>query len=207
LFRRYGVNLKHLGESEFDSPFMTQNTGASVIFGVTGGVMEAAVRTVYAVLTGKELSPIEFKPVRGQDWVREAQVDLGEKGLIKLAVVHTLAHAETLCRRVKEGKADYHFVEVMACPGGCINGGGTVRRKNRYLSFNEERAEALYAIDEKRPLRQSHKNPDVVRLYEEFLGEPCGEASHELLHTHYKRRKRQAKPQSITDIWKKVQLG
>ncbi|MBO5658469.1 MAG: iron hydrogenase small subunit [Duodenibacillus sp.] len=207
LLRRNGVHLGHLPDGEFDSPFMTQNTGASVIFGVTGGVMEAAVRTVYAVLTGKELAPIEFQPVRGQDWVKEATVDLGDKGTIKLAVVHTLAHAEKLCQLVKQGKADYHFVEVMACPGGCINGGGTVRRKNRYMEFNEQRAAAIYAIDEKRPLRQSHKNPDVVRLYEEFLGEPCGHASHDLLHTHYKMRKRNPKPQSITDIWKKVQLG
>ena len=208
LLRRHGIRLDTMKEEEdYDSPFMSENTGAAVIFGVTGGVMEAAIRTVHAVVTGKELGPVEYQPVRGMDWLKEAEVDLGEKGKVKIAVVHGLRNAEKICRQIEEGKSPYHFIEVMACPGGCVDGGGNPRKKNSYLETQAARTEGIYRIDRNRPIRQSHNNPDVVRLYKEFLGEPCGHLSHELLHTHYKDRRSTGKVMNITEIWKEVKLG
>lgn len=205
LLRRYGMDLSQIEDAEFDSPFMSENTGAGAIFGTTGGVMEAAVRTVHYVVTGRELEGIAFEAVRGMQAVKEAVVDLGEAGSVRIAVVHGLANAEALIQKIQNGEADYQFVEVMACPGGCVDGGGTIRAKNAYLANFNERAAGIYAIDEKRPLRQSHNNPDVVRLYKEFLGKPLSEAAEELLHTGYRDRKSAPKHRTITRIWQDVQ--
>lgn len=207
LLRRNGIDLSSIEESDYDSPFMSENTGAGVIFGVTGGVMEAAVRTVHAVVTGKELGPVEYEPVRGMEAVKEAEVDLGEKGKVRIAVVHGLANTAKLLEAMKKGEAAYDFVEVMACPGGCVDGGGTPRRHNDYLSTQKARTAGIYSIDKARTIRQSHNNPDVIRLYKEYLKEPCGHLSHDLLHTHYQNRMAQPKPKDIIRIWKEVKLG
>ena len=207
LLHRYGIDLTALPESEYDSPFMTENTGAGAIFGVTGGVMEAALRTVHHAVTGKELEHIVFEPVRGQGWLREAEVDLGAKGKVKVAVVHGLANVARLIERIESGEADYQFIEVMACPGGCVDGGGTVRSKFNYLQFADKRAQGIYDIDEKRPIRQSHNNPDVARLYKEFLDKPLSCKAEELLHTSYKNRKAAPRRRTITEIWREVKLG
>ena len=207
LLRRYGIELEHLPDGTFDSPFMSVNSGAGAIFGVSGGVMEAAIRTVHFKVTGKELGPIEYQPVRALNGMREATVDLGEKGKVKIAVVNGLANAEELLQKVRSGQADYQFIEVMACPGGCIDGGGTVRNNAEYLSGMRERTASIYAIDATRKYRQSHNNPDVIRLYEEFLEYPMSHKAEELLHTTYKNRKVKPKRTTITRIWKDVQLG
>ncbi len=158
-------------------------------------------------MTGKELENIIYEPVRGQDWLREANVDLGEQGTVRVAVVHGLANVNKLVERIEAGKAQYDFIEVMACPGGCVDGGGTIRSKFNYLQFAQRRAAGIYSIDAKRKIRQSHNNPDVIRLYKEFLGKPLSEKAEELLHTVYHDRKAQPKRRTITDIWKEVKLG
>jgi ferredoxin hydrogenase gamma subunit len=151
--------------------------------------MEAAVRTVYAVLNGKELPGIDVMPVRGEEGLREAVVDLGgENGSIRVAVCHGLANARRLAEEAVAGKSPYTFIEVMACPGGCVDGGGTCRVKGDYHPKARERQQGLYAIDKAMPRRQSHLNPQVTKLYEEFLGEPNSHKAHELLHTHYSDR-------------------
>ncbi len=207
LLRRYGVDMKTLKDREFDSPFMSQNSGAAAIFGVSGGVMEAAVRTVHYKVTGKELGPVEYQGVRALNGMREAVVDLGEKGQVRIAVVNGLANAEKLLNKISKGEAQYDFIEVMACPGGCIDGGGTIRAKREYLSDMRERTASIYAIDAARPVRQSHNNPDVVRLYDEFLGAPLSHQAEELLHTNYTDRKTKPRRAKITRIWRDVQLG
>ena len=207
VLRRHGINLPQIPESEFDSPFMSQNTGAGAIFGVTGGVMEAAVRTVYHVVTGKELGHVVYEPARGREWVKEGTVDLGEKGKVKIAVVHGLAHVEQILEDIREGKCDYHFIEVMACPGGCVDGGGTIREKNSYLDKLDARTQSIYKIDAERPIRQSHRNPDVIRLYEEFLEKPLSHRAETLLHTNYKDRQQKRRNPGIAEIWEKVRLG
>ena len=180
---------------------------AGAIFGVTGGVMEAAVRTVYHVVTGKELGHVVYEPARGREWVKEGTVDLGEKGKVKIAVVHGLAHVEQILEDIREGKCDYHFIEVMACPGGCVDGGGTIREKNSYLDKLDARTQSIYKIDAERPIRQSHRNPDVIRLYEEFLEKPLSHRAETLLHTNYKDRQQKRRNPGIAEIWEKVRLG
>ncbi len=200
LLKMYGTDLSILPESEFDSPVMSENTGAAVIFGATGGVMEAAVRTVHFVLTGKELGPVEFTAVRGMQWLKEASLDLGAAGTVRIAVVHGLANAQKLVDQIKAGTCPYHFIEVMACPGGCIDGGGTPRVKGEYLTRAKKRLEGIYTIDKNRKMRQSHNNPDVQTLYKEFLGKPCSELSHHLLHTGYTNRKAEKKIIPVKDL-------
>lgn len=207
LLRRYGIELDKLRDGKFDSPFMATNTGAGAIFGVSGGVMEAAVRTVHYKVTGKELGPVEYQPVRALNGMREAVVDLGEKGKVRIAVVNGLANAEKLLEKVKSGEVQYDFIEVMACPGGCIDGGGTIRNKNEYLTAMRERTATIYAIDTKRQYRQSHNNPEVIRLYDEFLDEPMSHKAEVLLHTTYNNHQKKAKRPTVTRIWKAVQLG
>lgn len=207
LLYQHGIKLDRLEASAYDSPFMSQNTGAGAIFGATGGVMEAALRTVCKQVTGKDLDSIDFIPARGMEAIKEARVDLGEAGSVKIAVVHGLKNAEKLLKRIASGEADYQFVEVMACPGGCIDGGGTIRLKNSYLSNARSRIASIYQIDQNRKLRRSHENPDVIRLYDEFLAKPGSEMAHELLHTSYKNRKVKPATETITEIWKKVKLG
>lgn len=180
-------------EGEFEDPFGPAS-GAGVIFGATGGVMEAALRTVADVLTGKDIQEIEYTAVRGVEGVKEASVDLGNGTVIKAAVAHGLGNARELLEKIKAGEADYHFVEIMACPGGCVNGGGQPiqpARVRNWIDLRTERAKALYDEDKRLPIRKSHKNPVVMdKIYGEYLGEPGGEKAHHLLHTTYTKRER-----------------
>lgn len=185
MIKSAGINLATIKPEENDSPF-GQYTGAGTIFGASGGVAEAAVRTAYEFITHEELKTLDFKPLRGVDKdhrTKEAEIDIkGTK--IKVRVVSTLREAEKSIREIKEGKADFHLLEVMACPGGCINGGGQPRSCND-SKIKEERAKGLYKEDSELPLRKSHQNPDIVKLYEEFLEKPNSHKAHELLHTTY----------------------
>lgn len=180
-------------EGEFEDPFGPAS-GAGVIFGATGGVMEAALRTVADVLTGKDIQEIEYTAVRGVEGVKEAEVDLGNGTVIKAAVAHGLGNARELLEKIKAGEADYHFVEIMACPGGCVNGGGQPIQPasvKNWIDLRTERAKALYDEDKRLPIRKSHKNPVVMdKIYGEYLGEPGGEKAHHLLHTTYTKRER-----------------
>ena len=200
LLRRQAIDLLTLKPETYDSPFMSENTGAGAIFGATGGVMEAALRTVYFKVTGNELGPVEYTPVRGMAWFKSAEIDMaGTK--VHIAVVHGLANAEKVAQDIAARRCHFDFIEVMACPGGCINGGGTPRLHNTYMSRNEARMAGIYGVDEDRPLRQSHKNPEVIRLYDEFLGEPNSHKAHELLHTNYADRKVEPRRENVLDIW------
>jgi len=189
MFREAGLDFASLPEEEYDAP-LGISTGAGVIFGATGGVMEAALRTVYEVVTGKTLEKVEFTAVRGLDGIKEATVMVGDLP-VKVAVAHGLANAKKLMELIKAGKADYHFIEIMACPGGCIGGGGQPIPTD--LDIRAKRAAAIYTADELAVLRKSHENPAVQKLYEEFLEKPLGEKSHHLLHTHYTKRSKYPK--------------
>ena len=184
-----GINFKILPDEECDAP-LGQGTGAAVIFGATGGVMEAALRTAAEVITGKELEKLEFNEVRGMDGVKEAAYKFGDME-VKVAIASGTKNAKIIMDKVKDGTADYTFIEIMGCPGGCINGGGqpvqsaTVRN---FTDLKSLRAAALYKNDENRPLRKSHENEDVKTVYAEFLGEPNSHKAHELLHTSYVAR-------------------
>lgn len=181
LFRMSGLDFEKLEGSNFDS-WMGAYTGAAVIFGATGGVMEAALRTVYEVVTKETLENLDFKMVRGMEGIKEAEVDLsGTK--VKVAVAHGLSNARVLMDQVKAGESPYHFVEIMACPGGCIGGGGQPLTKSNAQRL--VRIEAIYAEDLSCEIRKSHDNPEVKAIYDEFLHEPLGHKSHDLLHTHY----------------------
>lgn len=181
LFRMSGLDFSKLPASDFDS-WMGKYTGAAVIFGASGGVMEAALRTVYEVVTGKTLEDVNFVATRGITGIKEATVDL-DGTVVKVAIANGLANARKLMEQVRAGESPYHFIEIMACPGGCIGGGGQPITKANVKRV--ERIEAIYVEDEGLPLRKSHDNPEVKTLYEEFLHEPLGHKSHELLHTHY----------------------
>ena len=189
MIKAQGINFKALADEKFDDPFGA-DTGAGVIFGATGGVMEAALRTVAEILDGKELASLDFEAVRGTEGIKEAALTLGGQE-VKVAIAHGLGNARKLLNDIKEGKANYHFIEVMACPGGCVTGGGQpiVPAKERMgIDIKKERAKALYAEDKAASVRQSHKNPDVDMLYKEYFGEPGSHKAHELLHTHYVQR-------------------
>lgn len=196
LIRRSGINFTKLSDEDFDEDIVHDYTGAGVIFGVTGGVMEAALRTAYFVLTGKEREGIVFNEVRGFESIREAEFDLnGQK--LKVAVTSGMKGAKVLLDQIREGTSPYTFIEVMGCPGGCINGGGQPYVRPALLpnedadildTYCEKRAAALYSEDERQTLRQSHNNPQLKTLYNEFLGEPNSHKAHELLHTHYSPR-------------------
>ena len=205
LFKREGIALGALEGGEFDNPWMGTYSGAAVIFGTTGGVMEAAVRTVYHEVTGEELEQVEFSPVRGNGRIRDATVDFGDgKGTVKVAVVHTLKAADKILKAVAAGRCDYQFVEVMACPGGCSGGGGQPRSKHAFQAESPQRREGLYEIDKKAKVRQSHNNPLIVKLYKEFLMAPLGSKSHELLHTRYRNRSRKVS-HTMTEIWREIE--
>lgn len=189
MIRQAGIDFVNLADEEFDNPFGNA-TGAGVIFGVTGGVMEAALRTVAEVLEGKSFDEIEYNAVRGTEGIKEAALTIAGKE-IKIAVAHGLGNAETLLNKIKNGEADYHFIEIMGCPGGCVTGGGqpiVSARVQASVDVKALRAKALYDEDKAMPIRKSHENPFIKKLYDEFLGEPCGHKSHELLHTHYTDR-------------------
>jgi NADH-quinone oxidoreductase subunit G/NADP-reducing hydrogenase subunit HndD len=186
MFRQAGIDFDRLEEEEFDKP-LGLSTGAAAIFGATGGVMEAALRTAYELVTKKELENLDFVEVRGMKAIKEATIDLdGTK--LNVAVAHGLANAKELMERISRGEGDYHFVEIMACPGGCIGGGGQPIRTTN--AVREQRIDAIYREDRRMPIRKSHENPAIKQIYEDFLGEPLGEKSHHLLHTHYTPRKR-----------------
>lgn len=189
MIRQAGIDFVNLADEEFDNPFGNA-TGAGVIFGATGGVMEAALRTVAEVLEGKSFDEIEYNAVRGTEGIKEAALTIAGKE-IKIAVAHGLGNAETLLNKIKNGEADYHFIEIMGCPGGCVTGGGqpiVSARVQASVDVKALRAKALYDEDKAMPIRKSHENPFIKKLYDEFLGEPCGHKSHELLHTHYTDR-------------------
>lgn len=181
------IDFTKLSDSVFDHPFGEAATGAAVIFGATGGVMEAALRTVSEVLTGKSFDEVEYHAVRGTEGIKEATVTIGDMD-VKVAVANGLGNARTLLEKVQRGEVDYHFIEIMACPGGCVTGGGQPIQSSKIRSeidLKAERAKAIYDEDRSLPIRKSHENPYIKKLYEEYLGEPCGHKSHKLLHTHY----------------------
>ncbi|MEQ8200774.1 MAG: NADH-dependent [FeFe] hydrogenase, group A6 [Syntrophomonadaceae bacterium] len=185
LFRMETIDFEKLAPANFDS-LLGAYTGAAVIFGASGGVMEAALRTVYEVVTGNTLEDVNFTMVRGFEGMKEAEVDLaGTK--VKVAVANSLGNARKIMDEIKAGTSPYQFIEVMCCPGGCIGGGGQPIPST--IAKRKERIDAIYAEDAGLPLRKSHDNPEVKFLYEDFLHEPLGHKSHELLHTHYHPQK------------------
>ena len=186
MIKQSGIDYARLPDEDFD-PMLGESTGASVIFGATGGVMEAALRTVYEVVTGKTLDSVDFTAVRGIEGVKEAEIDLdGTK--VSVAVAHSTGNAKKLLEAVKNGEKKYHFIEVMGCPGGCVTGGGqpiVCSKDLMYLNVKELRAKALYTEDAGKAKRKSHENTEVKKLYDEYLGEIGGHRAHELLHTSY----------------------
>ena len=197
MIKRSGINFTRLPDEEWDNDIMGDYSGAGVIFGVTGGVMEAALRTVYYVLTGKEKDRITFEEVRGHDaGIREASIDINGT-VVNVAIASGMKSAKVLLDEIREGKSKYQFIEIMGCPGGCINGGGQPYVKPCFLpnedidildTYKEKRAKALYSEDERQVIRQSHNNPQIKELYEKYLGEPNSHKAHELLHTTYAAR-------------------
>ena len=193
MIRQAGLDFVHLPEEEFDD-MLGESTGAAVIFGVTGGVMEAALRTVVDVLTGEDMPRLEYADVRGLEGIKEATVSVNGTD-IKVAIVHGTANAAKLLNAIRAGEKTYHFIEVMGCPGGCVTGGGQpiVDARTRYfIDPRAARAAATYSEDESMAIRKSHKNPAVQKLYAEFLGEPNSHIAHELLHTTYVDRSKEA---------------
>lgn len=193
MIRQAGLDFVHLPDEEFDD-MLGESTGAAVIFGVTGGVMEAALRTVVDVLTGEDMPRLEYDDVRGLEGIKEATVSVNGTD-INVAIVHGTANAAKLLNAIRAGEKTYHFIEVMGCPGGCVTGGGQpiVDARTRYfIDPRAARAAATYSEDESMAIRKSHKNPAVQKLYAEFLGEPNSHIAHELLHTTYVDRSKEA---------------
>jgi len=187
LIKRTNMDFNSLPEEDFDKP-MGESTGAAVIFGATGGVIEAAVRTAYEVHTGKKLEKIDFEQLRGLEGIRSASVDF-DGTQINIGIAHGLGHARELLENIKAGKSDFHAIEIMACPGGCIGGGGQPLHHGN-SDIIKARQKAIYQEDAGKAIRKSHENPHIIKLYEEFLGEPMSEKAHQLLHTHYFDKKR-----------------
>jgi len=184
LIRMFGIDMNNIAPETTDSP-LGYRSSAGKLFAATGGVMEAAIRTAYHFLTGNELMKFKIEALRGFKGCKEAEVDID--GLkVKVAVVNGLANARVLLDCIKRGEKSFHFIEVMACPGGCLNGGG------QHIGASEEdikqRMKAIYDIDDKETIKVSHKNPEIIQIYEEFLEKPLGHKSHELLHTKYNKR-------------------
>lgn len=198
LIKRSGIRFDKLPEEQFDNDVVGEYTGAGVIFGVTGGVMEAALRTAIYTVTGKEPEKTELTEVRGFKGVREAAYDLnGTK--VKIAVAHGMKNAKVLLDDIRAGKSEYQFIEIMGCPGGCVAGGGQPYVRPCFLpnegtdildTYKEKRAAALYKEDESKTYRFSHRNPQIIELYKEYLGEPNSHKAHELLHTTYEAKER-----------------
>lgn len=192
MIKQARINFTALNDEKFDQDLMGEYTGAGVIFGATGGVMEAALRTVADVLEGKDLESIEYTAVRGLEGIKEAEIALGGK-TIRIAVAHGTAMAAKLLDMVKAGEKDYHFIEIMGCSGGCVTGGGQPHVSAKVLmdcDVRLERAKALYEEDTVMEFRKSHKNPLIQKLYAEYLGKPNSHKAHELLHTHYAAREK-----------------
>lgn len=189
MIKQAGIKFNELPEEKFDAPF-EEASGAGVIFGATGGVMEAALRTVYEIVEKKPLDKVEFMDVRGTDGIKEAAVALGGKD-VKIAVAHGLGNARKLLESIKSGEKSYDFVEIMACPGGCVTGGGQPicsAKTQMDINVKAERAKALYSEDERAVIRKSHENPDITLLYKDYFEAPGSHKAHELLHTHYTKR-------------------
>lgn len=189
LIKRCGIIFNELPDEDFDAPLGIAS-GAGLLFGATGGVMEAALRTVYEIVAGKEAPSLDFKEVRGTEGIKEATYDINGT-VVKVAVASGLANARKIMEKVRAGEADYHFIEIMSCPGGCVNGGGQPIKSafvRNNTDIRAERAKAIYATDKKMSLRKSHENPAVKELYDEFLGKPNSHLAHELLHTKYMPR-------------------
>lgn len=198
MIKQAGVDFESLQEENYDS-IMGTSKGAAVIFGATGGVMEAALRTAWEVVTGKEIpfDNLNITPVRGMEGVREASVVITgtlpewsflEGVELKCAVAHGLVNAKNLIQSVRDGKSDYNFIEIMACPGGCLGGGGQPFPTNPEI--RQKRMDAIYEEDENMTIRKSHENPEIILIYDDFFGKPNSHKAHELLHTHYKKRER-----------------
>ncbi len=190
MIKSYGIDFNNLPDSNFDSP-LGEASGAGVIFGTTGGVMEAALRTAAEEITGKALTDVEFKEVRAVEGLREKSLTVGDMTL-HIGVANGLVNAKTLLNKVLQSEKKFHVIEIMACPGGCIGGGGQPYPRKGYTILDPKlfakRAEALYAIDNKKSLRTSHDNPLIQKLYKELLQEPGSEIAHKLLHTHYHQK-------------------
>lgn len=182
LIKQFNLDIKDMSCEDYDDP-LGESTGAAVIFGATGGVIEAATRTAYEVFTGKTLEKVDFTELRGLEGIREAWVDFNGTP-IHIGIAHGLKNARTLLERIREGKEQFHAIEVMACPGGCIGGAGQPYHHGN-SSILKKRYDAIYREDANKTIRKSHENPSIQKLYAEYLGEPCGHKSHELLHTHY----------------------
>ena len=193
LIKMFGINFRDLKDDDFDQDLFGEYSGAGVIFGASGGVMEAALRTVADILAHEDLSMIDYHAVRGVEGVKESTIKIGEQTL-KAAVAQSMALAKPLLDDIRNGVSPYHFIEIMGCPGGCINGGGqpyvnaTIR--NSGFNFKQARAKALYDEDISLPVRKSHKNSQIQNLYKNYLGEPNSEKAHHLLHTHYTKKAR-----------------
>jgi hydrogenases, Fe-only len=187
MIKQSGIDFVNLPDSEYDNP-LGESSGAGVIFGATGGVMEAALRTVADIVEGKDIENFEYKEVRGLEGIREANINIGGKE-IKVAIANGTGNAKKLLDKIKNGEAEYHFIEVMGCPGGCIMGGGQpIHNPNEKELVRNKRLNAIYEADKDLPIRKSHKNPMITKLYEEFLISPLGEKSHHLLHTSYSKK-------------------
>ncbi len=188
MIREMGIEFAELPDSDYDDP-LGESTGAAVIFGATGGVMEAALRTAYEVITGEQLGNVDITAVRGMEGVREASVQVGDLQ-VKAAIAHGLSNAAKVLDKVASGEADYHFIEIMACPGGCLGGGGQPVPTSP--DIRNARADAIYQADREMPIRRSHENPSIKAIYDKFLGEPLSHKSHHLLHTDYTARTKRA---------------
>ncbi len=189
MIKEAGIDFVNLPDEDFDS-LMGQSTGAGVIFGATGGVMEAALRTAYELITGTELKDVNFTAVRGVEGIKEATVKIGDMD-VNVAVCSSTGKAAELLDAVKRGEKKYHFIEVMGCPGGCVNGGGqpiVSAQVRNWTDIRAERAKALYTEDEAKTLRKSHENPEIKQIYADYLGKPNSHKAHELLHTTYEQR-------------------
>jgi iron only hydrogenase large subunit-like protein len=198
MVKQAGLDFLNLPNTPYDS-YMGESSGAAVIFGATGGVMEAALRTVYEVVTGREVpfKNLNITPARGLQGIKEAAIklenvlpafDFLEGVEVKVAIAHGLKNARTIMDQIKRGESPYHFIEIMACPGGCIGGGGQPIPTTDEI--RKKRIQAIYAEDEGMPIRKSHEVPKITKIYEEYLEKPLGHKSHELLHTHYVKRNR-----------------
>ena len=207
LIRRTGLNLAELPDAPFDTPQMTLGSGGAQLFATTGGVMEAALRTMSAIANQDPAPLPPFEAVRGERSIKEATVHLGDLGDIRVAVVHECANVAKVVDMVRKGTCPYHFVEVMACPGGCIGGGGTPRGRDVWCRNLGARQAEVYAIDEKLPIRASHENPEVIRVYEEFLGRPGSHLAHELLHCRYEDRRKEGEKLRAKRIFRMVELS
>jgi NADH-quinone oxidoreductase subunit G/NADP-reducing hydrogenase subunit HndD len=185
MIKEAGIDFAKLPDGEFENP-LGESTGAATIFGTTGGVIEAAVRTAYEWLTGEELENVDFHQLRGIEGIREAKVQINDMEL-NIGIAHGLGNARKLLEDIRDGKSNYHAIEIMACPGGCIGGGGQPYHHGN-IEILKKRQEALYKNDKMMAKRKSHENESVLNLYREYLGEPYSEKSHELLHTHYEKR-------------------